>query len=459
MKAEQILKSIHDGNLLKGYQQEIRAYLNKNPRSIVILDDDPTGTQTVQNIPVVTNWSEQTLENELLISPVFFVLTNSRALQKQEAEDLAMTIGGRLKSLAAKHNKKLLVVSRGDSTLRGHYPYEPEILARALGHQKAMHAFIPAFFEGGRYTYEDVHYVRDVDTFIPAAQTPFAKDNTFGYIHSNLREYVLEKYDGDMEPSDITSVALTTLRSGEIAQLSGQIVAGHRCLIVNATSYTDLEAFALAALKSDKNVMYRTAASFVNAITGSRTAPLLEKKDFENNNKMGGLIIIGSYVPKTTAQLNVLKARFDAAYLEIDVSSIFKASELQNSITNMANTIDKFLQIGENVVLYTSRKLKRGKTTEESLAIVNRVSIAVTSIIKSIFTQPRFILTKGGITSCDIAVKSLQIQRAMVLGQLIKGVPVWQADENSKFPSIPFVIFPGNVGSDEDLNNALKKLE
>nr|WP_297919362.1 four-carbon acid sugar kinase family protein [uncultured Allomuricauda sp.] len=459
MKGEPILRSIHEGSLEKGYQKGIREYLKNYSRSIVILDDDPTGTQTVQNIPVLTNWSKQLLENELLQSPVFFVLTNSRALQKEEAEDLAMTIGSRLKTLAIKHGKKLVVVSRSDSTLRGHYPYEVEVLGKALGLNKAKHALIPAFFEGGRYTFKDVHYVQQKSNFIPAAQTPFAKDSTFGYSHSNLRDYVLEKYAGKLEPDNITSVTINTLRSGSISNQLNEMIERHHCLIVNATSYVDLEAFALAALKSHKNLLYRTAASFINAITGSRPAPLLEKKDFESSKKVGALVVIGSYVPKTTAQLNFLKEQYYAAYLEFDVDTVFGASKLQQIVGKTAKTIDEFLRNGRNVVLYTSRKLKKGSTTEESLAIVNIVSDAVTSLIKSIVVQPRFILAKGGITSSHIAVKALNIQRAKVLGQLIKGVPVWQADGHSKFPAIPYVIFPGNVGGDKDLFKALKKLE
>jgi len=121
--------------------------------------------------------------------------------------------------------------------------------------------------------------------------------------------------------------------------------------------------------------------------------------------------------------------------------------------------LDAFLEQGKNVVVYTSRKVKTGSNKEESLAIVNVVSQALTKLVEMIGVQPQFILAKGGITSSDIAVKSLKIQRARVLGQLIKGVPVWQADEKSKFPSIPYIVFPGNVGSDYDLYNALKKLE
>ncbi|MGB3151509.1 MAG: four-carbon acid sugar kinase family protein, partial [Maribacter sp.] len=130
---QEILNSIKEGNRLKGYQKEIQQHLSKNPRSIVILDDDPTGTQTVQNIPVVTKWSEAVLEKELVESPIFFILTNSRSLQKEEAKVLAFTIGQRLQKIALKYHKNLLLISRSDSTLRGHYPSEVDALSIGLG--------------------------------------------------------------------------------------------------------------------------------------------------------------------------------------------------------------------------------------------------------------------------------------------------------------------------------------
>lgn len=443
---------------MPGYQNEVCQYLQNNPRTIVILDDDPTGTQTVQNIPVVTDWSENTLERELLQSPVFFVLTNSRAMRGHEATDLAVIIGGRLKDLALKHGKKLVVISRGDSTLRGHYPNEVVALAKALGDKKGKHVLIPAFFEGGRYTCNDVHYVREGDTFIPAADTPFAQDGTFGYDHSNLLEYVAEKYKGRLPHGKVTSISIDTLRTGQIANQLNDLMAQYHCIVVNGTSHADLEAFALAALQSNRPLVYRTAASFVNAIIGKRPAPLLNKKDFQNNKETGALIVIGSYVPKTTAQLNILKKKYHAEYIAINVDAIFSDTHVQQTLVKIAARLNEFLDDRKSVVLYTSRKLKKGRDDEESLEIVNKVSQALTSLVGMITVQPRFVLAKGGITSSDIAVKSLCIQRANVLGQLIHGVPVWQADEHSKFPAMPYIVFPGNVGSNEDLYNALNKL-
>jgi len=188
MSDQAILKSITEGNNLKGYQKEIQDFLTHTQKTIVILDDDPTGTQTVKNLPVVTQWTETVIEKELLKSPIFFILTNSRSLQSTAAADLALLLGERLQKLASKHKKQLLVISRGDSTLRGHYPGEVAALTKGLGQPSAKHVLIPAFFEGGRYTYEDVHYVKEIKGFVPAGETSFAKDSTFGYTQSNLKK-------------------------------------------------------------------------------------------------------------------------------------------------------------------------------------------------------------------------------------------------------------------------------
>jgi len=458
---EQIRNAIEEGDSLKGHQKEIQEHLSKNPRSIVVLDDDPTGTQTVQNIPVVTQWSSAILEKEFLESPVFFVLTNSRSLQKEEAKELANTLGQRLKKLASKHNKNLLVISRSDSTLRGHYPNEVNSLTKGLGRPQAKHFLIPAFFEGGRYTYKDVHYVKEGRNFVPAADTPFAKDATFGYEFSNLREYILEKHQAKIKPDAITGIALDLLRNPSIENITKAISSNsHSYFAVNATAHADLEAFALALLNSEGDFVCRTGASFVNAITGTRPAPCISKEEIVSvPSKKGALVVIGSYVPKTTAQLQYLKEHYTAHYMELDVEEILKDINLKRTLTQQAEFLDILLNDGQNVVIYTSRKLKKSTTKEESLRIVNLVSEALFTLVSTLKIRPRFVLAKGGITSSDIAVKSLRTSRAIVLGQIIKGVPVWRTDGNSKFPDLAYIVFPGNVGSDADLYNVLKKLE
>lgn len=456
MLKDHLLESINEGEQLKGHLDAIHQELKDNPKTIVILDDDPTGTQTVYDVPVVTSWEKDVLENEILKSPVFFILTNSRSLQIEEANALGKLLGKRLNTLSKKHNKKLLVISRGDSTLRGHYPNEVNALAEGLGTENAKHILAPAFFEGGRYTYNDIHYVKEGDNFIPAGETPFAKDNTFGYKNSNLKGWIIEKYEGETITKTIESLSIDTLRHNSLDSIISTIKNSNKThLIINATSYNDLQTATIACLKSDEPLLFRTAASFVNAISGIEARDCLSKKDIlSSTENRGSLIIIGSYVPKTTAQLQVLKDNSDAVFLELDVSNIQDTLRFEQNINTLSKKVNQHIKAHDNVVLYTSRTIVKGNTNAESLNIINRVSNGLISIIKKLTSQPKYIVAKGGITSSDVATKGLNVKRALVLGQILKGVSVWKLGNETKFPNMPYIVFPGNVGD----NNALHQL-
>lgn len=451
-----LLQSIEEGNRLLGREAEIRAALAKNPKSIVILDDDPTGTQTVYDVPVITEWTEEMLEKELLTSPVFFILTNSRSLYAEAADALGRLIGKRLKKLADKHQKKLIVISRSDSTLRGHYPIEVNALATGLQIEKAKQLLIPAFFEGGRYTYNDIHYLKEGDKFIPAAETPFAKDNTFGYEASNLRDWIIEKSEGKATPDHIASVSVQMLRNQSpeaIKSILEQPETTH--IVVNATSYSDIQVLALAVLQNTNSFIFRTAASFINAISGIVLRPCLNKNEIlGKTSKNGALVVVGSYVPKTTAQLEHVKENYNAVFLELDVSNVLNPNLFSKELTSLVSEIDHHIGIGEDIVLFTSRTVIKGSTKNESLEIVNRVSDGLISIIKQIKNRPKYLVAKGGITSSDVATKGLGVRRANILGQVLKGVPVWQLGNEAKFPGLSYIVFPGNVGG----NSALYEL-
>ncbi|TMM52021.1 hypothetical protein FEE95_21660 [Maribacter algarum] len=459
MTDQAIIRSIREGEHGTDYRDEIRTELLQNPRTIVILDDDPTGTQTVHDVPVITQWSEEVIEREILTSPVFFILTNSRSLQAEDADALGKLIGRRLKKASAKHNKKLLVISRSDSTLRGHYPNEVSALAEGLGWEQAKELLIPAFFEGGRYTFNDIHYVKEGEEFIPAGETPFARDNTFGYDSSDLKQWVEEKTQGVIKATAVHSLNLDLIRNHPIAAVSDILNGNNRHFIVNATTYKDLCAIALASLRSKGPFIFRTAASFINAISNIELRPLLQKEELlRDDESNGGLVIIGSYVPKTTAQLACLKKRSEAVFIEFDVAKMIKSTSVEKELTEISSKIDSQIVQKKTVVLYTARDVIKGDTKEESLEIVNQVSQNLIAIVKKIKNRPKYILAKGGITSSDIAVKALKVTGANIIGQAINGVPVWRLGINAKFPELPYIVFPGNVGESDALYNVIQKL-
>jgi uncharacterized protein YgbK (DUF1537 family) len=430
----------------------INAERTKLNKAIVVLDDDPTGTQTVHGVDVVTTWSVDDIKAEFEQgTQLFYILTNSRSLSVGDANKLASEIGTNLMQASAETGRDFMVISRSDSTLRGHYPNEVEALANVIDHQNAITFLIPAFFEGGRYTIGDVHYVRENDQLVPASATPFAKDKTFGFRHANLKAYVEEKTRGTISSAEVCSISIEELRTSEPEQISSKIMsipAGGVC-IVNAASYQDLSVFALSLLMSKRKVLLRTAASIVPVLAGISKKPLLDSSYFKQSSDAGVLAIVGSYVPKTSAQLEQLRLLTDIHFLEIDVAKILEQG--QKHAQEISTQIDQLIGASQDVVIYTSRLLVADQDPQKSLMIGQKVSAFITIIVKSLKIQPKAILAKGGITSSDVATKGLGVKKALVAGQVAAGVSVWKLGNETRFPGLNYIVFPGNVGTDETL--------
>ncbi|QEN08954.1 hydroxyacid dehydrogenase [Oceanispirochaeta crateris] len=438
--------------------------LRKTYEKVIILDDDPTGSQTVYDLPVYTGFDHQSLQNALNdISPTVYILTNSRSLSALKTEELHRRLGRDLKAMAP---GELLVISRSDSTLRGHYPLETEALAAALEPEGLMDGeiLIPFFPEGGRFTLKDIHYVREGEFLVPAAQTEFAKDSSFAFHSSDLKDYVQEKTQGKVLAKDVLSIPLELLRKGDLDSLRELLFTctDYQRVIVNTISYEDLKVFfcAFSELASrGKRFIFRSAAAFVRVLAGLDARPFLTKKEMLSPVDDGrpGLVIAGSYVGKSRRQLQAL---FDSQLVEalpFNVRSALDQDSLEREISSLSVKLRESLLAGQTPCLYTDNPSGGFLSASESsegltdLEFSARISSSLVRIVRSLDIRPSFILSKGGITSHDMAVHALEIQRAEVLGQAAPGIPVWRCAEESRFPGIPYVIFPGNVGQDDTL--------
>jgi uncharacterized protein YgbK (DUF1537 family) len=439
----------------------IQKYAHKNKVTTIVLDDDPTGTQTVHDTPVYTIWSTELIKEELSKkTPLFYILTNSRSLQEQEAVQLNHEVGNMIYEASLSVKRKVRIISRSDSTLRGHYPAEVIALKRSLHLQKATDVLIPAFYQGGRYTVNDIHYVEDNDRLIPAADTPFAADNTFGYKSSNLKDWIVEKTAGRIKSFEIGSIPLHAIRKMDMDSIESTLMEErYKTIIINAISKKDLEAVAIALLKVEeagKSFMYRTAASIVPVISGLGPKKMLEAEDLEVSKNRGGLIVVGSYVPKTTTQLRYLLDHYDPISIEVSVTEILESADRTEKDMETSKRISQYIHSGKHVVLFTSRKLETGKDKVDSLKINNKVAASINRIVSHIHKQPGFIIAKGGITSSDVASVCCNVRRALVMGQILAGVPVWKLD--GKWEGLTYVVFPGNVGGESSLGDAFCKL-
>lgn len=435
------------------------ALINGAQDTIIVLDDDPTGTQTVHDIPVLTEWSEAAIGAELdRATPLFYILTNSRSLTADKARALGLEIANNILRSSAGRGKKCRLISRSDSTLRGHYPLEVEVLIQVLKPTRPVHFMVPAFFEGGRYTIGDVHYVREGEQMVPAGETPFAQDKVFGYRSSNLKDWVEEKYGGHIAPDRIHSLSIAALEAQSPAELTARIntFQANDICIVNAANYDHLKRalFAIAAA-ADIDPFFRSAASLVAAFA-SQSPKLVDAATLALSGKHGGLTVVGSYVPKSTQQLEHVLDTMSIEPIAVDVRSLLDGACPAAGL--IAERIDEHLRRGQDVILYTSRELVSVDAAGDNLQIGRTVSRYLTDIVAGLSVNPRYIIGKGGITSSDLATRSLNLKRAIVQGQVIPGVPVWETLAGSKFPGTPFIVFPGNVGDHTGLAAVIQKL-
>lgn len=444
---------------------EIRKMIDEEERSVVVLDDDPTGTQTVHDLPVLMEWSRASLRRELeRKTPVFYVLTNSRSLDEESARRLNREIGRRLREISAESGRQISVISRSDSTLRGHFPAEVDELVESLDRSGAVRILALCFFEGGRLTIDDVHYIEEAGQWTPVHETPFAGDTVFGYRHSNLKKWVEEKTRGVVRADQVCSISLTELRKGgpDLAAERLRALDPKQVCILNATCYRDLEVAVLAVLKAERrgqDFIFRTAASFVRVRAGLRDKGLLKTSDLPVEREHGGLIVVGSHVPKTTAQLGFLLENSEIPTVEIEVSALADEATWAEEVTRTSKQVNDLLADFTDVVVYTSRQVRSGRSAEENLRIGRKVSQGLVEIVRNCRYRPCFIVAKGGITSSDLATDGLRARRARVLGQIIPGVPVWKLGPESRFPAIPYVVFPGNVGSSSALLDVYLRLK
>ena len=444
---------------------EIRHQVRDSQRKVVVLDDDPTGTQTVYGIPVLTEWSVTSLAAELIDdAPAVYLLTNSRSMPLDQAQAVNREIGRNLIAASQQTQRDFVVVSRSDSTLRGHFPGETDALLAALGDHVDGQLIVPFFLEGERYTIDDIHYVAEDAWLIPAAETPFARDAAFGFQNSNLRNWVEEKTAGQVRAEDVVAISIEDIRRGGPSQVTQQLMGltdGAMCT-VNAAAMRDMEVLVGALLATEaqgKRYLYRTAASFVQTRAGLVPKPILTRSDLDLPTRGGGLIVVGSYVPKTTSQVNALLDRADVIGVEIRVNALLSNQSWRDEIERVTRLVNHALAHDEDVAIYTSRELVTGKNSVDSLAIGQRVSTGLVAIVQAISSQPRYILAKGGITSSDVATAGLGVKRAMVRGQILPGVPVWQLGPESRHPGLTYIVFPGNVGGPEALVEVVDALK
>jgi len=435
-----------------------------NKPKIIVLDDDPTGSQTVHSCLLLMQWDVDTLRLALKDdSPIFFILTNTRALPPESAASVTTEVCQNLKrALAAENLSDFLIVSRSDSTLRGHYPIETDAIAEELGPFDA-HFLVPAFFEGGRITRDSVHYLSIDGTPTPVHETEFARDSVFGYHHSYLPKYVDEKTQGRISAESVTRFLLDDIRAGSLERLLQ--LSNNQCAVVDGETQADLNCFAVDVLEASsqgKRFLFRSAASILTALAALPPQPIAAENMAEYVRKgKPGAVIVGSHVKKTTQQLQALLQVEGTVGIEVDVARLLDDQEnkFAQLLTQVLESTKAVHNAGKTPVVYTSRQELTFNDVRNRLQFGVKVSSLLMDIVRGLPSDIGFLISKGGITSNDVLSNGLCLNSARLLGQILAGCSmVITTSEHPQFPNLPVVLFPGNVGDADALGTIYKRL-
>ena len=435
----------------------------------VVIDDDPTGSQTVQNCLLLLKWNCSTLVKGFESkSNLFFILANTRSLSENDAKLTIEEICKNLKEVITSqgYEEEIIFISRGDSTLRGHNFLEPSVLNNCLGPFDATF-HIPAFIEGKRLTINGLHFVDQ----IPIDQTIFARDKIFGYETSNVKNLLFKKSKSQINLEDMENLFLSDLEilndeENNVVFKRIKNLKNNKHVIVDVENYSQLKKFSLVIKKltEQKKFLFRSAASFISSISEKKTVP--QVKTFFSNlrirNKeksfLPGLIIVGSYVELSTIQLNNLLEKSNCNPIELDVFEFFKITSSRKNQKRRNFLKNKFLKDirfsfdkGRTPVLFTSRKFMSLDYSEQ-FNFYNSLASFIAELVTDLKYEIGYLISKGGITTNVILSNGLGADYVYLEGQIFTGISVVTCNLKN-YEKLPIVTHPGNIGTEDSLVN------
>lgn len=424
------------------------------------------------DIPVLTAWSEDQVEWALTTdASAVFVVTNTRALSPAAAEDRYLEVISAFLRGAVALGRDVRFVLRSDSTLRGHYPLDVDILLHAIESTTACAVdgvvLVPAFPEAGRITVHGVHYVAEYGAdYVPVGTTRFAQEPRFPYASSDLREWVAEKTRGRFPADAVLSIDLGIVRHSPDAVAAVLLNARHgQPVVIDAAAEEDLRSIAIGLIKAEaagKRFVYRVGPPLVRALIGQPVHAALTGDEVEEirvragTAAPSGLVVVGTPVPLTKRQLRVLAQRRPVHEVPVAVPALLDARR-EGHIEEVVARAVAGLDVGNVVVRLAEMHIDT--RARGDFSIDPRVGRAVNEIVYRIAKARalKFVVARGGSIASHVA-QALGVRRAMVRGPLLEGiVSVWEPLVGPA-RGIPFVIYAGGVGDDDGLADVVDKL-
>ncbi|MBK0330574.1 four-carbon acid sugar kinase family protein [Brachybacterium sp. MASK1Z-5] len=418
----------------------------------IVLDDDPTGTQSATGVTVLLDLSEETLERDLeealTGADSVYVQTNSRALPPDEAVALARRVQAAGLAVGERSGEQVRFVLRGDSTLRGHVFAETEVFL-----EDAVMLFVPTFPDGGRTTRDGMHLVRIDGQDLPAHETEYAEDPVFGFTTGYLPDYVGQASGRRGVPVPLADVRAGALERALTAAEPGEVV------LPDAVTDEDIALIARAvdaAAEHGTRIVVRSAsplAAHLAGVASEGRLPLpLERPTGET------LLVCGSHTAGATAQLAQVTQRFGEPTLvgtEAALADPATAGHAAADAVASVGTAAPATRTDDATSLLLLSTERQRSASHGTLGHGERVMAALTTAVADLLPRVGTVISKGGITSAEVARRGLGARTAHVLGQILPGISAWRLSARDG-RELLYIVVPGNVGDQGTLVRVLE---
>jgi len=419
-----------------------------NDRRVVVLDDDPTGVQTLAGVRVLLRWDAGLVRDAVAGGRAVHLITNVRALPAEEA--LEVTAHAARAAVAGAPGA--LVILRGDSTLRGHLREEVLALADVVAPGRLPPLLlVPALPSAGRVTIGGVHMLEREGRRIPLHETEYASDGVFTYTDARVLAWAEQRTAGLVPAGHGRELHLEELRAGGPALVAAalrQLEQGGRpaALVPDVENMLDLELVARGyerALEEGVTALVRCAPAFAGVISGTTADGVVPAPRAERT-----LVVCGSYVPAATVQLDALVDAYPGSVVEVDVDTLV-SPDPEPEIARAAAAASSLLRAEPVAVLATPRRRPAGT---ETFAAGQRISAGLARAAGRVSPRPTCVVVKGGITSCVTLRDGFGATEADVVGPLLPGVSRWRTED------LDYIVVPGNVGDEQLLVDVVARV-
>lgn len=405
----------------------------------IVLDDDPTGTQSVTGAIALLRSDVESLVSVLSDHDAVYVQTNSRAMAEADAVALIEKISADGRAAGARLGEAVRFVLRGDSTLRGHVFAETEVLMD----DESVMLFVPAFPDGGRTTLDGVHRVQIGDDLLPAHETEYANDPVFPFATGELADYVASK-----SPRSAVLVDLATVRDGGLASALLAAPAG-AVVVPDAVTDDDIRLISAAVDEAftARRIVVRSASPLAAHLAGVASTELLRPPVVPEDGRV--LLVCGSHTAGATAQLSAVAAEFGEP-VTVDTPSAL--DDPSGAGRHAAASVRERMATGSRLAFVTTERERSAE--HNTLQHGERIMSALTTAVREILDDVSVVVAKGGITSADVARVGIGAERAQVLGQILPGISLWSLRAHDG-RELLYAVVPGNVGGPNTLVDVL----